>query len=191
MPCSEDGSPKLVGDPGVWFFIFADMLAFGIFFTLFTLGHAENRKLYAVSIQALDPTLGLLNTLILLTSSWLMVLAVQAAKKNTQLLVTSYLTLTMLGGGCFAAIKLFEYSEKFNAGITMLTNEFFMYYFIFTGIHFLHLLIGMVALAVCLNKSCTQVIDAQYVIFIESCGIYWHMVDLLWIVLFPLFYLMR
>jgi nitric oxide reductase NorE protein len=184
-------TPKLAGDPGVWVFIFADMVAFGLFFTLFTIGRAENRALYETSRQALDPHLGLANTLILLTSGWLMVLAVQAAKAGERSRVSRFLVLAMLVGSCFAGTKLFEYTEKFKAGISMLTNEFFMYYFIFTGIHFLHFVLGMAALAVCLSKARGQAIDQRYVVFIESCASYWHMVDLLWIVLFPLLYLLQ
>jgi nitric oxide reductase NorE protein len=120
-----------------------------------------------------------------------MVLAVQAAQKGERTRVARYLLLAMLVGACFAGTKLYEYAEKFKAGITMLSNEFFMYYFIFTGIHFLHFLVGMAALAVCLVKSRSQSIDRKYVVFIESCASYWHMVDLLWIVLFPLLYLQQ
>ncbi len=184
-------SPRLPGDSGVWIFIFADMVAFGLFFTLFTFGRVGNLALYETSRQVLDPALGLANTLILLTSGWLMVLAVQAAQKGERTRVARYLLLAMLVGACFAGTKLYEYAEKFKAGITMLSNEFFMYYFIFTGIHFLHFLVGMAALAVCLVKSRSQPIDRKYVVFIESCASYWHMVDLLWIVLFPLLYLQQ
>jgi nitric oxide reductase NorE protein len=182
--------PKLPGDAGVWVFIFADMMAFGLFFTLFTVGRANNRALYESSRLALDPLLGLANTLILLSSGWLMVLAVQAAQAADRTRLRRYLVLAMLVGSCFAATKLFEYSQKFKAGISMLSNEFFMYYFIFTGIHFLHFVLGLVALAVCLTKSRSQALDARYRVFIESCASYWHMVDLLWIVLFPLLYLL-
>lgn len=184
-------SPRLAGDSGVWVFIFADMVAFGLFFTLFTLGRAAHPALYESSRQALAPSLGLANTLILLTSGWLMVLAVQAAKAGARSRVRRFLVLAMLVGNCFAGTKLFEYSEKFKAGITMLSNEFFMYYFIFTGIHFLHFILGMAALGVCLSKARDQAMDQRYLVFIESCASYWHMVDMLWIVLFPLLYLLQ
>lgn len=182
---------KLPGDPGVWVFIAADVFAFGLFFVLFTVGRVSNPELYEKSRQALDPVFGLLNTLILLTSSWCMVLAVEAAKKGMRAIVIRNLALALLVGSCFAASKIFEYTTKIQAGITMLTNEFFMYYFVFTGIHFLHFFIGMGVLAVCLAKTRSQPMDRQYLVFIESSGCYWHMVDLLWIVLFPLLYLLR
>ena len=184
-------TPRLPGDYGVWVFVFADMMAFGLFFTLFTFGRISNPELYESSRQALNPMFGLFNTLVLLTSSWFVVLAVHAASRGSRHRVMRYLLLAIVVGGCFAVSKIYEYIEKFRAGISMLTNEFFMYYFIFTGIHFLHFLIGIVVLLVCLGKSQVQSIDQSFLKFIESCGTYWHMVDLLWIVLFPLLYLIR
>jgi nitric oxide reductase NorE protein len=106
-------------------------------------------------------------------------------------MVVRYLLLAIGVGSCFAVSKIYEYTEKLQAGISMLTNEFFMYYFIFTGIHFLHFILGMLVLLVCLRKSQTQPTDHVFLRWIESCATYWHMVDLLWIVLFPLLYLVR
>ena len=105
--------------------------------------------------------------------------------------MTRYLALTMLVGGSFAVTKVFEYWHKISAGITLLSNDFFMFYFALTGLHFLHFMVGMVVLAVCWSKSRRVPMDADYVVWIESSGCYWHMVDLLWLVLFPLLYLLR
>jgi nitric oxide reductase NorE protein len=181
----------LAGDAGVWVFISADVFAFGLFFVLFTWGRVAHTELYESSRQLLNSQMGLLNTLILLTSSWLMMLAVEAARQGDRLRTVRYLGLTMAVGSAFAVTKVMEYRDKVQSGITMLTNEFFMYYFIFTGIHFLHFVVGMIALAVCLSKARTQALDDSYRVWIESTGCYWHMVDLLWILLFPLLYLQR
>jgi nitric oxide reductase NorE protein len=182
---------KLPGDAGVWIFITADVSAFGLFFMLFTWGRVHNTALYERSRQALDANIGLLNTLILLTSGWLMVLAVEAARQRSRTHTVRYLTAAMVVGSAFAATKVFEYASKIQAGITMLSNEFFMYYFVFTGIHFLHFIIGLGVLAVCLSKARTDALDDRFLVWIESSASYWHMVDLLWIVLFPLLYLQR
>jgi len=187
----QSSARPIPGDAGVWVFITADICAFALFFLLFTIGRVQQPALYDHSRQALDPNLGLLNTLILLTSSWFMVRAVQAAREGDRRRIGLNLMLAMVVGAGFAVVKVFEYGEKFAAGITMLTNEFFTYYFVFTGIHFLHFLIGMGALAVCLAKSSKSELDARYVTWIEATGTYWHMVDLLWIVLFPMLYLLR
>ena len=183
--------PRLAGDAGVWLFISADVCAFALFFMLFTWGRFHNPELYQLSRQALDANIGLLNTLILLTSSLCMVLAVEAAREGSRSLTLRWLALTMLVGSGFAVTKVIEYTTKIRAGITMLSNEFFMYYFVFTGIHFLHFLVGLGVLAVCLHKARTDALDARFRTWIESSGCYWHMVDLLWIVLFPLLYLQR
>jgi nitric oxide reductase NorE protein len=184
-------APALAGDAGVWVFIAADVAAFGLFFMLFTWGRAHHTALYEQSRQALDANIGLLNTLILLTSGWFMVLAVEAAREGSRPRTLHYLSLAMGVGSAFAVTKVFEYTSKIQAGITMLSNEFFTYYFVFTGIHFLHYLIGMVVLVVVLNKARTQPLDGGFKVWIESGACYWHMVDLLWIVLFPLLYLQR
>jgi nitric oxide reductase NorE protein len=183
--------PRLAGDAGVWLFIGADLCAFGLFFALFTWGRLHDPALYEESRRALDPGIGLANTLILLTSSLFMVLAVEAARDGSRERTIRHLVFAMAVGSAFAVTKAAEYTAKIRAGITMLSNEFFMYYFVFTGIHFLHFVVGLAVLAVCLQKARTQALDDRYLIWIESSGCYWHMVDLLWVMLFPLLYLQR
>jgi nitric oxide reductase NorE protein len=184
-------SARLPGDSGVWIFIIADMGAFALFFLLFTVGRVGDPALYEESRQHLNATFGLLNTLILLTSSYFMVRAVEAARRADRGGVTRNLALTMLIGSGFAVSKFVEYAAKAAAGITLTTNEFFTYYFVFTGIHFLHFIVGIGALLMMLAKSRRDALDARFVTWIESVGCYWHMVDLLWIMLFPMLYLLR
>ena len=182
---------RLPGDPGVWLFITADVFVFGLFFFLFSLGRVAHPALYERSRLVLNPTLGLANTLILLTSSWFMVRAVSAARQRARRRVLRNIALAMAVGSVFAVTKIIEYTAKIQAGITMLSNEFFTYYFVFTGVHFLHFIIGIVVLMICFHKAKTQPIDGKYAVWIESSGCYWHMVDLLWVVLFPMLYLLR
>ncbi len=188
---SFTGQRKLAGDEGVWFFISVDITLFAVFFLLFMVERYKAVALFEQSRQQLDPLLGALNTLILLTSSWLVALAVHHARAGRRHAVSRYLTLGMLVGAGFAVTKVFEYWHKIASGITLLTNDFFMFYFALTGLHFLHFIIGMVVLAVCLSKSRHDAMDEDFVLWIESSGCYWHMVDLLWIVLFPLLYLLH
>ena len=185
------GQRRLAGDEGVWFFITADITMFAVFFALFVVERYKAVALFETSRQKLDPVLGVLNTLILLSSSWLVALAVHSARSGRRDAVQRYLTLGMLVGAGFAVSKIFEYWQKISHGITLLSNDFFMFYFALTGLHFLHFVIGMVVLAVCLAKSRTDALDQKYVVWIESSGCYWHMVDLLWIVLFPMLYLLH
>ena len=182
---------ELPGDSGVWMFLTADVFLFGVYFFVFIQGRLADPELYEHSRRQLSATIGLANTLILLTSSWLVALAVAAAREADRESVRRFLKLAIGVGAAFAVTKIVEYSLKIHAGITVTTNEFFGYYFGFTAIHFLHFLIGMAVLGVCLAKARREAIDDRYVVWIESSGCYWHMVDLLWIVLFPMLYLLR
>jgi nitric oxide reductase NorE protein len=182
---------RLPGDSGVWTFIIADMGAFAMFFIVFTAGRMASPELFEASRTHLDPNLGLLNTLILLTSSLFMVRAVEAGRAGNRAATLHNLLLTILIGLGFAVTKIVEYKAKGAAGIGLTTNEFYSYYFAFTGIHFLHFVIGIGALLVMAVKTRRDALDARFVTWIESVGCYWHMVDLLWIMLFPMLYLLR
>ncbi len=182
---------RLPGDSGVWAFIIADMCAFALFFLVFTVGRMAAPAVYEEARQHLDANIGLLNTVILLTSSLFMVRAVDAARAGDRAGTKLNLGLTILIGLCFAITKVIEYRAKGAAGIGLTTNEFFTYYFAFTGIHFLHYVIGIGALVMMLAKARVDALDGTFRVWIESVGCYWHMVDLLWIMLFPMLYLLR
>lgn len=179
---------RLPGDEGVFFFIMADMGMFAVFFLLFMVGQAQDPETYRASRSALDQALGLANTLILVFSGWWMVRAVEAGRAGNWLLARRRVLAATLSGSAFAGTKAFEYHEKITAGITLTTNEFFGYYFAFTGIHFLHFAVGIVVLIVTLNKL-GKPEDERTRLWLESAAAYWHMVDLLWMVLFPMLYL--
>ncbi|WP_158265799.1 MULTISPECIES: cytochrome c oxidase subunit 3 family protein [unclassified Pseudomonas] len=181
---------RLPGLEGIWVFVGLDMMIFALLFGSFMVERLKNPDTFEASRQALNLHFGGGNTLILLTSSWCMVRAVQAARRRTA--VGPWLAAALASGIAFGISKIFEYMGKIHAGYTMLTNDFFMFYFALTGIHLLHVVAGCVALAVFWThaRAGTYARDSNLV-GIESMGIYWHMVDLLWIVLFPLLYLMR
>jgi nitric oxide reductase NorE protein len=177
--------------PSILTFIIADMVIFGVFFGLFTAGRLQNPELFERSAALLDPRLGLLNTVILVTSGWQVVLAVHAAGDADRRAVRRHLALAVLLGAGFAVTKLCEYHDKVSHGITMLSNDFFMFYFVLTGAHFLHYLVGMGVLVFLWSRAGMEAVDGPLKGWIESGGLYWHMVDLLWIVLFPMLYLQR
>ena len=181
---------RIPGDGGVWVFIFADMCAFAVFFALFTVGRIANPLLYSQSSGQLDLKLGLANTLILLTSGAFMAQATRAARASDKAATQRNLVLALAIGSLFAGTKAIEWQAKLAHGIGLTTNEFFTYYFIFTGIHFLHFVIGIAVLLVLISRVRRVPIDANGVRWIEAGGAYWHMVDLLWIVLFAMLYLM-
>jgi nitric oxide reductase NorE protein len=175
----------------IWTFVTADVMAFGFFFLLFMIERSHDPVLFNHSAALLGTRLGMLNTLILVTSGWFMALAVQAARRGDRADVRRLLVLAFVVGGGFAVTKAVEYAAKISHGITMLSNEFFMFYFFLTGLHFFHFLVGMGVLAMLWLRVGREAPDGALCGWIESGGIYWHMVDLLWIMLFPLLYLLR
>lgn len=178
------------GEVGIWVFILGDMLVFALFFCVFTFYRAQNLELYLQSQATLNQAYGAINTLLLLTSSLFVALAVHAMRRNFRHVAPKLFALAFVCGLGFATLKFVEYGEKIRAGITLTTNDFYMYFYIFTGIHFLHLVIGMGVLIFLWHRSRQEAADKDLML-IESGASYWHMVDLLWIVLFPLLYLMK
>ena len=167
------------------------MAIFGALFVSFVTDRLKQVDLYNASQQALDFNFGGIYTLLLLTSSWFVVIAVHAAKADRLRQVPIMLALGAVCGAAFASMKVVEYAAKIRAGITMKTNDFFMYYFTMTGIHLLHVIAGTVLLLIMYRKARAGGYHGANFAGLEMGASYWHMVDLLWIVLFPLLYLMR
>jgi len=182
---------RLPGDLAIWFFILAEMLAFAVFFAAYAFARAKNVEMFNTYQQTLDRNLGALNTFLLITGSWFVVLAVQATHKDNRPAISRNILLGWLCGGGFLVVKVIEYAEKFGAGISMSTNTFYMFYISLTFFHFMHVILGMVILTVLWVQSRNGAYGSHNAHGLESGAAYWHMVDLLWIVLFPLVYVMR
>jgi len=148
--CELDGSVarRLPGDRDVWIFITAELLMFGAFFVAYIVNRAGEVELFNASQLTLDRTLGVLNTLLLVSSSWAVVQAVCAARRDERSAAPRYLAVAIALGIAFVIVKVFEYSAKFGAGLTMMTNTFYMFYFCLTMIHLLHVVAGTVILTV-------------------------------------------
>ena len=182
---------RLPGDLAIWFFILAELLAFAVFFSAYAFARASHVEEFNLYQQTLDRNLGALNTVLLITGSWFVVLAVQAAHRDNQAAIGRNILLGFLCGGGFLAVKVIEYAAKFGAGITLSTNTFYMFYISLTFFHFMHVILGMVILAVIWVQARKGAYTSQDAHGLESGAAYWHMVDLLWIILFPLVYVMR
>lgn len=178
---------KLPGDLAMWFFILAELTVFAIFFIGFAISEQLNEQMYAQSKQQLHPVAGLINTIALITSSLFVALAVGAIKRDDNKLTTQWL----LAANIFAVIYLFvkgwEYQSLFAQGIDIETNTFFTLYFLITLFHFMHVLLGMVILIYMMTKVSSGYYKNNVSGF-EAGACYWHMVDMLWIILFPLIY---
>ena len=181
----DDWGPlsSLPGNPLMWVLILSEMLVFSAFFVLFAWQRAAEPVLFDQSQQLLDPVIGGLNTMVLLTSGLFAALAIQAIAANKRRLCRQWLGLTMLLGAIFCVIKVLEYAAKLGAGLTPETNTFFTFYYLLTAFHFAHVLFGLGLLALaCWHTSRVNV---------ETVTAFWHMVDLIWVLLYPLLYLLR
>lgn len=185
------GTKHMPGEEGVWVFVLGDMMIFALFFLVFLYYRNEDVVGFTAAQAQLNLNYGALNTALLLTSSWFVALGLQAARKTMTDLASRLFALAFLCGVGFGVVKFFEWGEKVKAGYTLTSNDFFMYYYVFTGIHFLHLVIGMAVLAFLVIKARSGACEPSDIQAYESGGAYWHMVDLLWIVLFPLLYLVK
>lgn len=188
---SEKGQGDLPGDLALWIFIFAEMLVFGVLFVAYAFTRANNVALFNDSQLTLSQTSGAINTLVLITSSYFVVRGVSAIKRGLSKQCTYWLTGALLLGGVFISIKLVEFYAKFAADITMSTNTFYMFYLSLTFFHFMHVLMGMVILGSIIAKAHRGGYSAQEHAGVETGASFWHMVDFLWIILFPLVYIIR
>ena len=181
----------LPGDFAIWIFIYAELLVFGIFFLAYAFARAQNVELFNEYQQTLNRETGAINTLLLITSSYFVVMAVNAIRRNAARRCSQWLMLAMLGGAVFVVVKMSEFVAKYADGVNLSTNIFYMFYLSLTFFHFMHVLMGMVILAAVAVKAYRGGYSAQDHTGVETGASYWHMVDLVWIVLFPLVYVLH
>ncbi|WP_065751148.1 cytochrome c oxidase subunit 3 family protein [Bradyrhizobium paxllaeri] len=173
----------LPGDPMMWVLVFSELVAFGLFLGAFIVAHAVKPAIFASGQTSLDATLAGYNTIVLVTSGWAAAKGVSSARANARRHARLWLLLAMALGGAFVTIKLVEYAREIGSGIGLETSVFFTLYFLLTGFHLLHVCLGIIILAVVCRQA-----DPVHV---ETGTIFWHMVDLVWIVMFPIVYLVR
>ena len=196
-PAPPKALTHLPGEPGVWVFILGDMLMFALFFGVFVHYRAQDPALYLQSQTTLNQSFGAINTMLLLTSSWFVVGAVRDARNQRTGRGCTRIILALACGAGFITVKFFEYREKISAGITLTSNDFYMYYYMLTGIHLLHVMIGMGVLIFLWRTLRHSALPgnarshASVVAHLESGASFWHLVDMLWIFLFALLYLMK
>ena len=182
---------RLPGDLAVWLVIMAELLAFAILFLSYAFARAQDVELFNASQRTLDASKGALNTLLLISGSWCVVRAVQAVSRDARSAGVGWLVGAQACGAGFIGLKLTEYAAKIEAGIDLSTNTFYMFYILLTGFHFFHVIAAMVILGILTVKTWQGAYGSHDVHALETGAAFWHMVDLLWIVLFPLMYVMR
>ncbi len=165
-----------------------ELVTFGVALIALAVSSRENPELYHQSRLQLNTTFGALNTLFLLTSGYFMAKTVQKVKENNVKKAVFYNKLAMLGGLLFLFLKSIEYYEKIEHGLTIGYNTFFSFYWLLTGFHVIHVLVGL-GILFFMYLGLRKIKDNPNVFNIEAGAAFWHMCDLIWLLLFPMLYL--
>ncbi len=189
---------------GMWLFLATEILLFGGLFVGFGMMQARFQREFVEAHHHLIRLAGALNTVVLLFSSWTMVMAVNAAKQNNKAKLKLFLMLTILCACVFLGVKYFEYTTDFSEGLFPAKwynhygdaipgsrgyATFFSFYFMMTGLHGIHIVVGIILLSILYVKAGQDRYNSTYYTPVDLVGLYWHIVDMIWIYLFPLYYL--
>jgi len=187
---------------GMWLFIFTELLLFGGLFIVYSVYRFMNQDAFHLAAEELNTTIGAINTVLLLISSMTIAMSTSALQFKKKGVTLGLLTVTVILGIVFLVNKYFEWGIKFEHGIwpgsEHLLNDFsqgeilfFGLYFVMTGLHALHIIIGLVIILVAAWQVHKGKVNENRAALLENAGLYWHLVDLIWIFLFPLFYLIH
>lgn len=197
--------PEVHHDPvaariGMWLFLATEVLLFGALFIVFAMQLTRHRWDFVDGSRHLDVRLGALNTAVLLTSSLTMALAIGALLRSRRTLCILLLLATVVCAGGFLGVKAYEWGHKFETGLfprgeALLqarpgVQAFFGLYYVMTGLHALHVAVGVVVIVAVATLVGAGRVHAGRAGLLENVGLYWHLVDIVWIFLFPLFYLL-
>jgi cytochrome c oxidase subunit 3 len=184
---------------GMWLFLFTEVLLFGAMFIAYAVYLTLHRWDFQVGSAELDRLIGATNTVILLTSSLTMAASIGALERGRRNVSLGLLAVTLVFALAFLTIKSFEWGHKFEHGIypksaVMLAKPageqvFYGLYFTMTGLHALHVIVGSLAIIAVMALVWARRVRSDRITFLENVGLYWHLVDMVWIFLFPLFYL--
>ncbi|MCA1741699.1 MAG: cytochrome c oxidase subunit 3 family protein [Bacteroidales bacterium] len=187
------------GKLGMWIFLFTELFLFGGLFLVYAIFRAKYSADFHIAAGELNAFIGTMNTVFLLVSSMTAAMALTAIQKGDRRLTLFLLMVTILLAALFIVNKYFEWSHKFEYGIypgsPVLKNMshgellFFGLYYMMTGLHALHVLIGMILLSINVVKVQSRSVNSERYLMLENSALYWHLVDLIWIFLFPLLYL--
>jgi cytochrome c oxidase subunit III len=186
---------------GLWLFLFSELILFGGMFIIYAIYRFKHPEEFRLASEELDPFIGTVNTIILLTSSLTVAMSITAIQEGRKNLSMSLVGMTILFAVVFLVNKYFEWSHKISLGIYPqspdLVNKppgeilYFGLYYVMTGLHALHVVIGIIILAVMMTYIKNGKINKHSFVRLEAGGLYWHLVDIIWIFLFPLFYLIQ
>ncbi len=186
---------------GMWLFLFTEVLLFGGMFLVYAVYRYQYPSQFHLAAMELNTAMGTFNTIILLTSSLTVALSIAALQNGKKILSLILLSATLLFALMFMVVKYFEWTAKISHGIYPGSPEllakhngqilFFGLYYVMTGLHGLHVLIGMIVIAFMIVFVARDKVTTDNYVKLENSALYWHLVDLIWIFLFPLFYLIQ
>ena len=191
LTLAQAAPQRLVGDLVIWLLVLAELLTFGMLFIAFAVARIRERAVFAAGQATLDLSKGAVNTVLLVSASWCVANAVQTVRANDAKKGARWL-LGALACGCgFLVLKSVEYLHKWQEGIDVAENSFYLLYVMLTGFHFLHATVGCIIFAVLWGPTRRGAYGPDKCHALETGAVFWHMVDLLWMVLFPLVYVLR
>jgi cytochrome c oxidase subunit III len=201
LPNSGHNRDDMSSKMGMWLFLFTELLLFGGLFLVYMIYRFIYHDAFLEASYDLNVLFGTVNTIVLLTSSMTVAMSITAMQKGNTRLSIRLIWLTIIAAGIFLVIKFFEWSAKFEHGLfpgmahygELANGErlFFFLYFFMTGLHGLHVIIGGIFLLYVIRGIQKKKIRQDKYMLLENSGLYWHLVDLIWIYLFPLFYLIH
>ena len=187
---------------GMWLFIFTELLLFGGLFIVYSVYRFMNQEAFHLAAEELNTTIGAINTVLLLVSSMTIAVSTTTLQQKKKGLTLFLLGITIVIGLIFLVNKYFEWSAKIEHGIWPGSEHlktafsqgeilFFGLYYVMTGLHALHIIIGLIIILFAAHRVYKGTVNETRAALLENAGLYWHLVDLIWIFLFPLFYLIH
>lgn len=196
---AETHRDDLASKTGMWLFLFTEMLFFGGLFVVYSVYRYRNAVAFHLAAEELSVFIGTVNTIILLVSSTTIAMSITAIQQKNKKFALLLIGITIFLGITFLINKYFEWGGHFKehiypgSPVLALRGQgdvlFYGLYFFMTGLHALHIIIGLVFIGIITAKILRNKIDSTNFVLLENSGLYWHLVDLIWIFLFPLFYL--
>ncbi len=179
------------GNIAIWILIYAELTEFALFFIVFLVARSHNQELFAAGPERLNTLAGALNTLVLISSSYFVARAVSCINAGQQKLAVKWLWATLGAGAGYCLIKGWEYYWNHSHGIDSKTDIFYSLYYYLTFNHLLHVLVGMCTILFVTIRAQMNIYNQENSEGLESAASYWHMIDLVWIIIFPLLYVLR
>lgn len=187
---------------GMWLFIFTELLLFGGLFIVYSVYRFMNQEAFHLAAEELNTTIGAINTVLLLVSSMTIAVSTTTLQLKKKGLTLFLLGITVIIGVVFLVNKYFEWGAKIEHGIWPGSEHlktafsqgeilFFGLYYVMTGLHALHIIIGLIIILFAVHRVYKGTVNENRAALLENAGLYWHLVDLIWIFLFPLFYLIH